>query len=174
MVFFGKCIFRKCTAICDAYVKRCNNTFYLEPVYKFDPAVSYSQARERTTHIIQKDTESKCHKPLKVKKVTSCPLLAQGGRCNNFVEVDRARSPFFAQLSPTAFSCWPPRASSLVTGLSPVLAGAMGPPRRMEATPSGCTACDCDSDSAWLDSLVSRVRYCFTWCLWLCCMWYLD
>lgn len=89
-------------------------------------------------------------------------------------------SPFphsFHHPSPTAFSCSPPRASSLVTGLSGVpisLTGGMCPFLKMEVTPAGWIVWEWDRESVWLDSLVSRVRYCFTWCLWLCCMWYLD
>lgn len=90
------------------------------------------------------------------------------------------QSPFphsFHQPSPTAFSCSPPRARSLVTGLSGVpisLTGGMCPFLKMEVTPVGWIVWEWDRESVWLDSLVSRVRYCFTWCLWLCCMWYLD
>lgn len=84
---------------------------------------------------------------------------------------------FVHEPDPTAFSCSPPRASSLVTGLSGVpmsLTGGMCPFLKMEVTPVGWMVWEWARDSVWLDTLVSRVKYCFTWCLWLCCRWYLD
>lgn len=50
----------------------------------------------------------------------------------------------------------------------------MCPFLKIEVTPVGWTVWEWDRERVWLDSFVSRVKYCFTWCRWLCWIWYLD